>query len=48
MIETTTVISCNWKLFDSKLILRINVTEDMLLIFKADFNSHELSLYIFL
>jgi len=33
--------------FDSKLILRINFTEDILLIFKADLNSHKLPLVYF-
>jgi len=47
MILSTAVISCSWKLFDSKLILRVNVTENILLIFKTDFNSHELSIVYF-
>jgi len=34
-------------LFDSKLILSINVTEDIGLIFKTDYNSHELSIVYF-
>ena len=47
IISSATVMFCKWRLFDSRLILRINVTEDILLIFKADFNSHELSLVNF-